>query len=1019
MTIFNRHILTILLALFSLASMAQNDILRFDYINNENGLSQNTVMGIVKDKYGFMWFGTWDGLCRYDGYEMKIYKHEANNPKSLPNNRVLMLHSDKNGDIWVACLDTLIQKYNYLTDNFDRYKAKEVPSFILDSLDRFKNISFGYIERYPYIWHVNQMNNKRTLKRHINYIDNALYQVNINTKTSYKYTFDPFYKWSINDDYVFGIYIDDNDIFWAGTYSGGVNKADLRQKPFRYYYHHFKNNQSIINDKIRAFCMDDYGNVWVGTHEDGLTIINRKTNSYKHFQFDVNNPKGSLINNQIRKLYKDRFGYMWVATRNGIDRIDPKSYHIEHYYFSLTRPVSYSWVYDITEDHNGYLWIATWGGIAKFNRKTNKFLIVNSDSLFVRRTCRVIFEDSKYNLWVGSEGGGLIGITRDSSSGFNEHLTSKHFRNSATDTTTLSSNHIYCVAEDANGFFWVGTNEGLNKFDPRTGKCIRFFVKNGLVDEVIMGILPDKKGNIWISHKKGISRLDIKTYSIRHFNKRDGLQDDEFSEGAYYQNSQTGEMFFGGVKGFNTFFPDSIKDNPFPPKVVLTNLYISNNKVEMNKTVNGRIILNAPLYLSKEITLTYNEPLFSFEFAALHFLDPQRNRYAYKLEGYDKEWIYTNASNRIASYGGLKPGNYKFMVKGSNCDGVWSENPTTIDVHILAPWWSTLWFKIIIVVSIFGLFYLFYTIRLTVYRKRQIELTQIVEARTFELEETNLLLTDRQKRIEEQSKELHIQTENLKETNGLLTTSKTLLEDQARKLEEANKKLLVLNSTKDRFFSIIAHDLRNPFHVVMGFSEILLRDYRKMQPEKMEKYLNLIYTASRTGNDLLENLLQWSRSQTGRIVYAPEKITLTTCVEEVLTLSEGSALRKNIVINQLVSSELLVMADENMLKTVLRNLISNAIKFTPEDGNITIDSRINGSMVEIEVRDTGIGISPENMDLLFRVDATFTTKGTNNESGTGLGLLLCKEFVEKQGGQIFAESQQGQGSRFVFTLPLA
>jgi len=229
----------------------------------------------------------------------------------------------------------------------------------------------------------------------------------------------------------------------------------------------------------------------------------------------------------------------------------------------------------------------------------------------------------------------------------------------------------------------------------------------------------------------------------------------------------------------------------------------------------------------------------------------------------------------------------------------------------------------------------------------------------------------------------------------------------------------VLNSTKDRFFSIIAHDLRNPFHVVSGFSEVLLKDFDKLPHEKIIKFLHLIHTSSTSGNNLLENLLQWSRSQTGRITFDPIVITLAAIAEEVFDLLEGDAQRKNITLHQLIHPSTRVTADENMLKTIFRNLISNAIKFTPDNGTVMLKTKSTGSTVEITVADTGIGIAPENQALLFRIDATFTTKGTANEPSTGLGLIICKEFVEKNNGEIWLESKIGVGSEFKFTLPIA
>jgi signal transduction histidine kinase len=303
-------------------------------------------------------------------------------------------------------------------------------------------------------------------------------------------------------------------------------------------------------------------------------------------------------------------------------------------------------------------------------------------------------------------------------------------------------------------------------------------------------------------------------------------------------------------------------------------------------------------------------------------------------------------------------------------------------------------------------------------------LSVVVKQRTQEISRANEILLERQTRIEEYAEELRTHTDNLREANELLMSKQTLIETQAeqlnntnQQLKDTNQQLVILNSTKDRFFSIIAHDLRNPFHTVNGFAEILIKDYKKLPPEKIERFLNLIYASSKSGNNLLENLLQWSRSQTDRISYMPARINLSALADETINLLEGDAHHKNISVQSLIDQHIMVFADENMLKTIFRNLVSNSIKFTSENGIVTISSILTDSQVEVTVTDTGTGISSENIAKLFRIDSNLTTKGTANESGTGLGLILCKEFLEKHNGKIWVESEEGKGSKFKFTLP--
>jgi signal transduction histidine kinase len=364
----------------------------------------------------------------------------------------------------------------------------------------------------------------------------------------------------------------------------------------------------------------------------------------------------------------------------------------------------------------------------------------------------------------------------------------------------------------------------------------------------------------------------------------------------------------------------------------------------------------------------------------------------------------------------LKAKKYVFKVLASNSDGIWSENPKTLTINVLPPWWGTWWFRLLIIVIAVMIIYSIYYIRITIYRNKEKDLSILVEQRTAELKETNKLLMERQKHIENQASMLKAQTENLKETNDLLMDKQKFIQQQSKMLEETNQKLSVLNATKDKFFSIIAHDLRNPFHTVMGFSELLIMSYDKMPQDKIKKYIQLIHTSSTSGNNLLENLLQWSRSQTGKISFEPKALDLYMLVTETLSFLEVSILRKGLQVIREFEPNVFVFADSNMLQTIVRNLLNNAIKFSREHDKIIIEVHQNDFEVEISIADNGVGIPYDKQHLIFNINSPYTTLGTKSESGTGLGLVLCKEFVEKHNGRIWFESEPDKGSKFIFTL---
>jgi signal transduction histidine kinase len=379
------------------------------------------------------------------------------------------------------------------------------------------------------------------------------------------------------------------------------------------------------------------------------------------------------------------------------------------------------------------------------------------------------------------------------------------------------------------------------------------------------------------------------------------------------------------------------------------------------------------------------------------------------MKGFDKNWNYVG-NKREATYTNLNPGNYIFYVKASNNDGVWNDKATSINIIIKPPWWQTLLFKVVIIMTLVFSALIFYHIKVAAYETKQKELTIVVQQRTLEISQANKILTQRQTRIEEYA-------ENLEKSNELLTIKQNLIEKQANQLKHTNQQLSESNLTKDRFFSIIAHDIRNPFHVIRGFADILINDYRILPFEKIDRFLHLIYTSSSNGINLVDNLLQWSHAQTGHIAFDPANIKLAAVAQETVNLLEGNAHQKNIKIQQFIGEDIIVHADENMLNAIFRNLVSNAIKFTPENGNVTLKSTVSGQQVEVTIADSGLGIAPANQALLFNIVTNKSTKGTSNEPGTGLGLVLCKEFIDLHNGKIWVESVEGKGSKFKFTLP--
>lgn len=444
----------------------------------------------------------------------------------------------------------------------------------------------------------------------------------------------------------------------------------------------------------------------------------------------------------------------------------------------------------------------------------------------------------------------------------------------------------------------------------------------------------------------------------------------EFNLRASYK-SRDGEVFFGGMNGFNSFYPDSLTDNPYVPQVVLTNAYKTTRAEKEMLDIDN----------ASELVLDYDDYNFTIEFAALEFTNPEKNRFAYRMTGISDDWIETG-NRRFVTFSKLPPGEYFFSVTASNNDGVWNRAGCGIRVIIKPPWWRTTWAWAAWFLLLAGAIMIYVRIReRSLLRERDV-LEQKVHRRT-------LLIEEQKARILASNEQLN----------------------------QLNHELKALNTTKDKFFSIIAHDLRNPFNTILGLCEMILGRTGENCPPPVLKSVTDIRDASRHAFDLLQNLLIWARSQTGNLEFQPEEFDLDEHIQENLGLVRSQAEKKSITLEYVHPGPLVMTGDTRMISTIVRNLLTNAIKFTPQKGRVVISTSRRDGGVELTVTDTGIGIPAANLETIFRPDGMFTRKGTDKERGSGLGLLLCQEFIQKHNGTITVESEPGKGSRFIVFLP--
>ncbi len=1057
---------------------AQKDKIRFEKLTIEQGLSQNSVISICQDHEGFLWFGTYDGLNRYDGYQFKIFINDAkdstsliqnavrdiyedsynvlwigteeglckysnekenftnfvtdvHNPKSISNNRIRKIYEDKNRVLWISTENGLnkfdrerntfkryyrdLKNPNTISDNFVRttYEDSKGNFWIgtesgLDLFDREKE-TFKHFKHEPgntnslsesiitricedkhgFLWFgtryggLNRFDYKN--KSFVRYVfdtsdpnslsyntirdiyedrDGDLWIVT-NGGGLEKYDrqndrfihyqkdfYDPF---SLSSNALQCIYEDRSGIIWIGTDFGGVNKFDKRKNQFIYFGNNSNFSRIVNTNSIISLYEDpkDSGNtIWIGTWGGGLAHYNRIKDSFRFFRSNPQN-NFSLSNDIIRCITKDKFGILWIGTDKGLNSFNPVTEKFTRYLNipNDTKSLSHNMIKQVFEDSDGDLWICTnGGGLDLFDRNDNSFIHFKHDpqnpNSINDNIVWFILQDKDGLFWLGTNSGGLNSFNKKT------RKFTHYMKNSK--SNSISENKVLTLMEDSKGNLWIGTaGGGINKFDKSKNIFKGFTEKDGLVSNTIHAIVEDDQNNLWISTTQGLSKFDLKTNKFINYNSRDGLQSDEFHVNSYCK-SITGEIFLGGINGFNIFRPEKIKVNNYKAPVIITDFYLFNKHVSVGKLNDGRKILEESISETKSITLNYYDEVFSFQFAILDFTSPERNMYAFKMEGFDNEWNYVGNRN-FATYTRLPPGKYVFRVKGSNHNGVWSEEGVSLAITIIPPFWKTLWFNLIVVIFLAVSVITGYKLRTAMLNKRNKLLEQSVVERT-------------------------------------------------EQLETANKEL-------EAFTYSVSHDLRAPLRAINGYSKIFLEEYAGSFDEEAKRLLEVVRTNSSKMGNLINDLLNFSRISRAEVrkqIVDMNKLVQSVVGEIKLTYK----FNQNISIGNLPDA----FCDQTLIKQVWSNLISNAIKFSlPKNKpKIEIGTIENNNEVVYFVKDNGVGFNQKYVDKIFSV---FQRLHKDDEyEGTGIGLAIVHKIIKKHNGKIWAEAEENTGASFYFLL---
>lgn len=673
--------------------------------DNPYSLSDDRVSSILVDSSEVLWVGTANGLNRLDREtdRWQRYQWDPDDPHSLYGNAIESIAEDQAGDLWIGTAGGGLNRFDRETGTFVHYlhDPDDPHSLSSDSVTAVLRDPFGAL------W----VGTTGGLDRFDQQTEQFVHYRNV-----------PGDPHSLSNNQVTSLGLDLSGGIWIGTRGGGLNRYDRQREQFALYRADPNDANSLSNNTVWGIYEEDSGVLWIGTNGGGLDRLDRQTGEWHHYRNDPADPY-SLSHDVVVAVYEDRSGVLWLGTwGGGLARFDRETEQFIRYRYDSEDPYSLSSniVWFIVEDRLGALWIGTAYGLNRFDRETQQFTRYYQDpeDLYSLSDNDVgsVLEDREGVLWFGTHRG-LNRFDRDT-----ERFT--RYQHDPEDPQSLSHNIVFSIYEDQAGTMWLGTwGGGLNKFDRIAGTFAHYRMRDGLPSDVIYGILEDEQGFLWLSTNNGISRFDPQTEMFRNYNVENGLQSAEFDFNSSFKGPR-GEMYFGGINGFNVFRPDAVRDNAFVPPIALTSLTQGGEAVDLSVEALAEISFNWP----------NND--FEFEFAALSFYQPEKNQYAYVLEGYDDDWHYVG-TRRFGAYTNLPGGTYTLRLKGSNNDGVWNTEGLSIGVTIVPPFWSTWWFRGILAVTVVAVVIAGIRLRVNSIEARRRELEYQVADRTRELAALN------------------------------------------------------------------------------------------------------------------------------------------------------------------------------------------------------------------------------------------------------------------------------------------
>ena len=1022
--------------------------------NSSVEVGQHYINALKEDAYRNLWIGTLAGVYVYsldnDTYEM--YEHDPKDKKSLSYNLIENFSIDADKSMWVATRNGL-NKFDYKTKTFTHYVYDEnnantvTNNYIFSILhDNSNNLWIGTLTGGMNVMPHGSNEVKRVINNKVYDFPEvrAIFQdskQNIWVITSqmgiyiqYKGTRD-FVKfqtkaYSVNPKFFTGLSSINEDIFgniWIGSFMGGIAIFNPHNQSYQFFKEDMPAPQSICGNSIRAIYRDKIGNMWLCSHGGGISLYSPISSSITTY---ARSPyKNSVPGNIISCFEQDYQGNMYVGTDGaGFTKFNVQKQEFTNY--SIKDGLASDAILDIKEIKPGILAIASWNGALNiFNEKTGtftKYTFKSSNSKTVSLNIYGLLYDSSTDLlWCSTFGDGIVVFdcktytfvpenklkelypewnnsmftskilfdTVDSSVWFIDGIVLGRYKNKTvhsfyqSDSTSECTDGMFCsdILQTKSGMIYIAGYSGFKYFD-RNENCIKNITFPHCNFSDAKSLLEDGKGNIWVATPQALFRYDPKNKTVRNISQVWGMPHIQYYRKSAFRTND-GHLYFGSLKGFIVLHEDSSYTYNITPSLHITKLYINN--IEQRPGMEGSPI-SKDITLLKELVLSHNQSFITIEFGVLNFIDNEKSLCKYKMLGFDRDWIYAGKERR-ATYTNIPPGIYTFLVSTTNSEGQWIETPHSLTIVILPPWWKTLWFKLIVIlIIVFGVF-IFIHLREKAIKEINKQLEQKVDEKTKELQLANSTLLEQKNTIEKHY-------ENLRE--------------QQLVIEIKNSQSQEALNTKNKLLTVIAHDFKNPLSTLIGFAKLLQdKIVSKKSSDLLPGIQSIVNSAQTIHNQMIE-VLEWSVSKDDAVKYNPMDINIEILIKDTLSLIQDTASQKNILIEASFKITHTAFVDPRMMSAIIRNLVINSIKFTPRNGKVSITVTQHKASIEISVKDTGIGMSQEQIDRILS-----DTYMISEDYKSGFGLQLCKTFIKRNNGTLQITSEIDKGSNFIVQVP--